>query len=106
MKSKGVRGKREMETITTCREYEKGGEGTRRKGNSESTEAILRVRALWLLTVPQQQKPPGQEEQLKYQKRGILINDIKWAPKRNQPKIVWHDGRLLDYWAANTNQLL
>ena len=105
MNSKGVRGKREMKRI---REYGKGGEGTRirRKGNSESTEAILRVRALWLLTVPQQQKPPGQEEQLAYQKRRILINDIERTPKRNQPKIVWHDGRLLDYWAANTNQLL
>ena len=89
------------------RDYEKAGRGLRGRETRKGTEAIVRVRALRLLTVPQQQKPPGQEEQLTYQKRGILINVIERTPKRNQPKTVWHDGRLLDYWAAaNTNQLL
>ena len=57
----------------------------RRLAKEEKLEAIVRVRALWLLTVPQQQQRPGQEEQLAYQKRGILINDIERAPKGNQP---------------------
>ena len=81
MKGKVVRGERERERI---REYERQEEDSEEE-KLGSTEAIVRVRALWLLTVPQQQKRPGQEEQLAYQKRGIFINDIERAPKRNQP---------------------
>ena len=71
-KSKGVRGEREMERIWKGR----GGARLAKEEKLGSTEAIVRVCALWLLTVPKQQKRPGQEEQLTYQKRGIFINDI------------------------------